>query len=105
MVLIGMLGVERGLDPQAVTALPRYHHQYLPDEISIEPGALPDATVAALRAMGHTVVVADKPWGNLQAVDWDRRTGALRAGSDPRNPAGSGRVETRAAAAEAVPAR
>jgi gamma-glutamyltranspeptidase/glutathione hydrolase len=92
MVLLGMLGVEAGLDPQAVTALPRYHHQYLPDEIAIEPGALPAPTIAALQAMGYVVTPATRTWGNLQAVDWNRRTGELRAGSDPRNAVGSGRV-------------
>jgi gamma-glutamyltranspeptidase/glutathione hydrolase len=97
MVLIGMLGVERGLDPQAVTALPRYHHQYLPDEIAYETGTLSPQTVAALEAMGHKLNGTRATWGNLQAVDWDRRTGALRAGSDSRNAVGSGRVVDKAA--------
>jgi gamma-glutamyltranspeptidase/glutathione hydrolase len=92
MVLIGMLGVERGLDPQAITALPRFHHQYLPDEIAYETGTLSPETVSALEAMGHTLNGKRATWGNLQAVDWNRHTGQMRAGSDPRNPVGSGRV-------------
>jgi gamma-glutamyltranspeptidase/glutathione hydrolase len=102
MVLIGMLGVERGLDPQAVTALPRYHHQYLPDEIAYETGTLSPETVAALTAMGYTLNGTRATWGNLQAVDWNRRNGELRAGSDPRNPVGSGRVVAKEKAAAEV---
>ncbi len=89
MVLLGMLGVEQGLDAQQVVSLPRYHHQYLPDTIYLEPDALPEATVKALEAMGHKVVQGKSDWGNMQAVDWDRRHNTLRGGSDPRNPVGA----------------
>lgn len=92
MVLLGMLGIEQGLDPQQATALPRFHHQYLPDRIQFEPGALSPATVAALTAMGHTLAEGKGTWGNLQAADWDLRTGELRGGSDPRSKKGSARV-------------
>jgi gamma-glutamyltranspeptidase/glutathione hydrolase len=34
---------------------PRIHHQWLPDQVGIEPG-VPAATIAALAARGHTVV-------------------------------------------------
>ena len=88
MVLIGMLGVEQGLDPQQVSALPRFHHQYLPDTIYYEPGAISPEAIAALQAMGHKLTAGKDTWGNLQAVDWNLATGALRGGSDPRNPVG-----------------
>jgi gamma-glutamyltranspeptidase/glutathione hydrolase len=39
---------------QAVDA-PRFHHQWLPDEVTFEQGAIPDSTVGKLKAMGHTV--------------------------------------------------
>lgn len=101
MVLLGALGYADGLDAQAVAGLPRYHHQWMPDAIGIERDALSDEVVAALRAMGHTVVSpkdttdgrrSSDAWGNLQTVEWDKRTGALRGGSDPRNPVGKARV-------------
>ncbi|HMB56444.1 MAG TPA: gamma-glutamyltransferase [Arenimonas sp.] len=92
MVLLGMLGIEQGLDPQQITALPRFHHQYLPDTIYLEPGALSPQTIAALKAMGHDITQGESTWGNMQAVDWDLHTNALRAGSDPRNPVGKGEV-------------
>jgi gamma-glutamyltranspeptidase / glutathione hydrolase len=101
MVLLGALGFADGLDAQQVTALPRYHQQWQPDELSTERNALPADVVAALRAMGHVVRVPEEAadgrrssdiWGNMQAVEWDMATGALRTGSDPRNPVGLGKV-------------
>jgi gamma-glutamyltranspeptidase/glutathione hydrolase len=95
-VLIGILGFDAGLQADAVVALPRYHHQWLPDAISAEPGAFEAGVAAALEGMGHTVSAGEGTWGNMQAVEWDRRRGELRAGTDPRNPVGKARVEPRA---------
>lgn len=101
MVLIGALGYADGLDAQSVAALPRYHHQWMPDALSTERNALPADVVAGLRAMGHTVnTPEDAPdgrrssdtWGNLQTVSWDKTGNMLSTGSDPRNPVGSGKV-------------
>lgn len=91
-VLVGILGYDAGLDAQQVAALPRFHHQWMPDAISAERGAIDAATVSALQAMGHTVNAAEAPWGNLQTVSWDKRTGMLEGGTDPRNPVGSAEV-------------
>ena len=102
MVLLGILGFEDGLSPQQVTALPRFHHQYLPDTIYVEPGALSPATISALNTMGHDVSLGTSTWGNMEAVDWDLRTGKLRGGSDPRNPVGSASVVQGAASTKPV---
>jgi gamma-glutamyltranspeptidase/glutathione hydrolase len=110
MVLLGLLGVEQGMDPAAIAAMPRYHHQYLPDTLSAEPGALSPDVAAALRAMGHVLKEDAKPWTSyVHVVDWNRRTGVVRGGADPRNPTGSAKVVPAArkmearAAAEASP--
>jgi gamma-glutamyltranspeptidase/glutathione hydrolase len=84
MVLLGLLELMQGETAQAAADQPRFHHQYLPDAISAEPGAFTSEQVAALQAMGHTVNAAERPWGNMQVVVWDRATGAVQAGSDPR---------------------
>jgi gamma-glutamyltranspeptidase/glutathione hydrolase len=60
--------------------------------ISAEPGALDADTVKALRAMGHTVNAAEPTWGNLQTVEWNRRSNTLSGGTDPRNPVGKAEV-------------
>jgi len=102
MVLLGTLGYAEGLGAQEVAALPRYHHQWLPDVISAESGAFSPELASALRGMGHTVQLPEEQvvargsshvWGNLQTVFWDRASNRLSAGSDPRNEVGSGRVE------------
>ncbi|MCW4453995.1 gamma-glutamyltransferase [Flavobacterium sp. MXW15] len=106
MVLLGILGYDAGLDAQQVAALPRYHHQWLPDVISAESGAFSLEVAQQLQAMGHKVDLpgdsaeggrgSSHVWGNLQTVEWDRRSNTLSGGSDPRNPVGS--AEARALA-------
>jgi len=91
-VLLAILGYERGLEPQPVAALPRFHHQWMPDAISAEPGAIDAQTVAALQAMGHTVNEGESTWGILQTVEWNKRAGTMAGGTDPRNPVGKAAV-------------
>jgi len=91
-VLLGILGYDDGLNAQQVAAKPRIHHQWMPDVISAEQGALSPETVKALEAMGHKVNAGERPWGNLQTVSWDKRTNTLHGGTDPRNPVGKADV-------------
>jgi gamma-glutamyltranspeptidase/glutathione hydrolase len=102
MVLLGILGYDDGLTAQQVAALPRYHHQWLPDLIEAESGTFDQATVKGLEAMGHKLKLpgdtaaggrgSSHVWGNLQTVEWDRKTNTLSGGSDPRNPVGAALV-------------
>ena len=62
----------------------RYHHQYLPDEVSFEDGAFPADTQHALTAMGHHLKPYDGTYGNMQIVIWDYKQNKLDAASDPR---------------------
>jgi gamma-glutamyltranspeptidase/glutathione hydrolase len=84
MVLLGLLSWSEGADAQAIVALPRYHHQYLPDEIQFEPGAFTADEQAALGARGHTLKPLTATYGNMHVITWDPRTKALSAASDPR---------------------
>ncbi len=88
MVLLGILDFMDGNDPEHWVSLPRYHHQFVPDHISAEPDAFTPEEVAALEAMGHTVEVSSRRWGNMHGVLWNQETGAVSAGSDPRSDAG-----------------
>ena len=101
MVLLGILGYADGLDAPQVAALARYHHQWMPDALGIERNALPTDVVAALRAMGHVVVVpgeendgrrSSDAWGNMNTVLWDKRANTLSGGTDPRSNVGKARV-------------
>lgn len=44
-----------GMDVRQSVDAPRFHHQWLPDEVTFEKGAIPAETVQALTAMGYTV--------------------------------------------------
>ncbi len=88
MVLLGILDFMEGNGPESWVELPRYHHQYLPDKVFAEKDAFTAEEIAGLEAMGHTVEVRDRPWGNMHGVMWDRKTGEVTAGSDPRSDAG-----------------
>ncbi len=93
MVLLGILDFMDGNGPESWVALPRYHHQYLPDKVFAEKDAFTPEEVAALEAMGHTVEVRERRWGNMHGVMWDRKTGEVTAGSDSRSDAGLATVK------------
>jgi gamma-glutamyltranspeptidase/glutathione hydrolase len=84
MVLLGILDIADGKGPQHWVSRPRYHHQYLPDEIEYEEGALSDALQTQLSAMGHVLTPVDMPYGNMHAIVLDKRSGKVQAASDPR---------------------
>ena len=88
MVLLGILDFMDGNGPESWVSLPRYHHQYLPDKVFAEKDAFTAEEIAGLEAMGHTVEVRERRWGNMHGVMWDKKTGEVTAGSDPRSDAG-----------------
>ncbi len=76
------------VDVVGIVGAPRYHHQYLPDRIDIEPAGLPVEVIASLEARGHRVLRIDRKWGNMQAVWLNKKTGQSIAAGDPRTAAG-----------------
>jgi gamma-glutamyltranspeptidase/glutathione hydrolase len=84
MVLLGTLNYMEGMSAADIVKYPHYHHQYLPDEVDYEQGALTDAEIKELQAMGHTLKVSGRQWGNMQVITWDFATGKVDAASDPR---------------------
>jgi gamma-glutamyltranspeptidase/glutathione hydrolase len=84
MVLLGTLNYLDGMNAAEVVKYPHYHHQYLPDEVDYEQGALTDAEITALQAMGHKLDMSTRRWGNMQVITWDFASGRVEAASDPR---------------------
>ncbi len=80
--------VDHGMNIAAATAAPRMHHQWLPNELRIEPGFSPDS-LRLLADKGHQVVVKNA-MGSTQSLlrledGWtgasdSRRPGALTLG-------------------------
>ena len=78
-----------GMDMQSAVAAPRFHHQWLPDEVYVEKGAIDPATRTDLEAKGYKVIER----GSIGRVDaiLVKQDGSLETGADPRgNDTGSG---------------
>jgi gamma-glutamyltranspeptidase/glutathione hydrolase len=79
------LSVAEGeLNIQEAVDAPRYHHQYLPDKLYLEPGFSAE-TMTSLRAMGYTVVMSGGHWSDGECIAVDPKTGELLGGQDHRN--------------------
>ncbi|MCB0635425.1 MAG: gamma-glutamyltransferase [Lewinella sp.] len=73
-----------GMPLDSAIRAPRFHHQWLPDEIWVEPTALSPAVRDSLSAMGHHFS-EKQSMGRIKAIH--RLTdGRLHAGADARNP-------------------
>lgn len=84
MVLHGILGFVEGHDAQTIVSLPRYHHQYLPDQVQYEPRALTSEQQRELAGRGHVLTELHNRYGNMQLVIRDRLNNQIEAASDPR---------------------
>jgi gamma-glutamyltranspeptidase/glutathione hydrolase len=89
MVLLAALDFAKGNGPASWVQVPRYHHQFMPDVIEYEKGAITESEIKGLAAMGHQLKEARYPYGDMQAVQLDKKTKSLSAASDRR---GEGRA-------------
>jgi gamma-glutamyltranspeptidase/glutathione hydrolase len=72
-----------GLNIQSAVDAPRFHHQYLPDTVYVEPGFNP-STVDGLQSMGYQVSVSGSVWSDGECIARDPATGVLTGGHDHR---------------------
>ena len=73
-----------GLNIQEAVDAPRFHHQYLPDKLYLEPG-FNSKMLSELKEMGYTVEVRDGHWSNGECIAVDPKTGELQGGQDHRS--------------------
>jgi len=73
---------EFGMTAYEAVARERYHHQWMPDHIRVERGALSRRTHRSLRKKGH-VLQESSPYGRAACVLQDA-AGRLEGGADPR---------------------
>ncbi len=78
---------DEGLNIQQAVDAPRFHQQYLPDTVMMEPGFSPEA-IDGLRAMGYTLRIG-RHWGDAECIEVDPKTGELEGGQDHRHHYGS----------------
>jgi gamma-glutamyltranspeptidase/glutathione hydrolase len=80
-VLIGV--VDFSLDIAEAVNAPRFHHQWLPDEILVEDRLSPD-TMNVLRSKGYKLKV-EHFWGDGECIMIDPKSGERLGASDGRN--------------------
>jgi len=83
--LLTILNVlDHDMDAQEAVSAPRFHHQWRPDQISVEP-EIPRDVIEALRRRGHRVKRSERRWSSAQLIVVDQETGTFSGGSDPRS--------------------
>jgi gamma-glutamyltranspeptidase/glutathione hydrolase len=75
---------EGGLNIQQAVDAPRFHHQYEPDKLYLEPG-FSEQTRTALDALGYKLDIKDGHWSNGECIEVDPKTGELLGGQDHRS--------------------
>ncbi len=73
---------EYGMTVEEAVNAKRFHHQWLPDEISIEEGAFDTKTIKALEKLGHKITVTDFI-GKVEAIVMEK-DGTLQGAADIR---------------------
>ncbi|MBM4197477.1 MAG: gamma-glutamyltransferase [Gammaproteobacteria bacterium] len=84
MVMLAALEWIDGADASRMVGLKRFHHQFLPDLVDYEEGALTKDEIAALEQRGHSLRLNQRSYGNMNVVTWDFATGKVEAATDPR---------------------
>lgn len=74
--------LEYKMNAGEAVSVPRIHHQWLPDELEVEPFSLDIATVQDLQRRGHKLK-EKSPWGNGNAIVVTP-DGTLEGAADPR---------------------
>jgi gamma-glutamyltranspeptidase/glutathione hydrolase len=87
--------VDHKMTLRDAVAAPRFHHQWLPDELRSEKGHLTADTSTRLHERGHTLRVAEEPQGAVAAIRVDPVTGTLEGVWDPRAPDGAAIAQPR----------
>ena len=75
--------IDYGLDIGSAISSPRIHHQWLPDRLRLEEGALTPEIEKELRARGHKIENYDGYWGDATGIEV-LSDGTRRGAADPR---------------------
>jgi len=89
MVLLAVLDFAEGRGPESWVNLPRYHHQFMPDVLEYEDGAISPDEIAKLSAIGYKLKQARYRYGDMQGVQLQKNTHVLTAVSDRRGEGGA----------------
>ena len=84
--------VDWEMDPQAAVAAPRFHHQWDPNRLRVEPETA-DEVVSELEAMGHEVERSSRRWSAAEIIVVEPGTGQHLGGADPRSDGAAIRID------------
>ena len=86
MVILGILDfmLNTEVDAYRMVAEPRFHHQFIPDTIEVEPEGFSEEWISVLENKGHKVKIGSRKWGNMQVIFFDKKTGRTQGANDPR---------------------
>ena len=76
--------VDFGEDIQRAVNAPRFHHQWMPDELRVEAWQLSPDTLDLLEKMGHRLKPTGS-WGDAECIAIESATGERLGASDARN--------------------
>jgi gamma-glutamyltranspeptidase/glutathione hydrolase len=89
-VLMGV--VDYGMNIQEAVNAPRFHNQWMPDVLNLEPWFSPD-TINLLRRMGYNIEIGlhyganvENYWSDAECIAVDAKTGDRLGASDGRGP-------------------
>jgi len=87
--------IDHGMSVTQAVDAPRFHHQWLPDEISHEPFFTSPDSVVLLNGKGHVLAARTlypnapeagaRTWGDAETILIDPDTGLRRGANDPRS--------------------
>lgn len=83
--------VDHDMEAQEAVNAPRIHHQWLPDQISLESRGFSPDTTSLLRAMGHTLR-EETPWGAAETIVIGTSTAPPPRRNTPTDTAASGQM-------------
>lgn len=87
-ILLTMLNViDYGMTLEEAVNAPRFHHQWLPDVVYMEPTAFPDGVRADLIKRGYRLEFS-RPWGAVEAIYIDPVTHEMNGVNDIRRSTG-----------------
>lgn len=81
-ILMGV--IDYGMSIQEAVNAPRFHHQWLPDELRMERTGFSKDTIRLLEERGHKIVFSDA-WSDGECIMIDPKTAERLGASDARN--------------------
>lgn len=85
MVLLASLAFNDYAGAISMVSAMRFHHQYLPDWLQVEPETFSPALQAELKTMGYKLMILHQYYGDMQAITWDKKNNLITPASDPRH--------------------